>query len=314
MENKDIGNFFKLQNSNYEACLYPFKDCTNKPINAHSIQNARTFDILNEDNHLIQIRHRFTKELNVIIEFKSIGRNDASTFLGLCSQHDNSLFDQIDKNPIDLSNKEQLFLIAYRSVLKEYHAVLTGFVKIQTAYQEKIKSNPHKTFENAFTTIEWIERSHSTNNYKQKFDSALKSRDFSYIKHRIIELNNQTPSIACSQLFSLDNYIIEDDVARIVLNIIPVENDKTIVIFSSISPESSLADDFIQKCFEGNDSSRKYQLSKLVIQNCENFFINPKFFNSWSQDKKQKISDYYINTIGDHDEDSPEFYLFQNEA
>jgi hypothetical protein len=312
MKNQDIGKFFKLQNSKFETCLYPFSDCTSKPINAHSIQNSKTFDTLHENNHLIQIGYRFTKELNIIIDFKSIGRNEASTFLGLCSLHDNLLFDQIDKNHLDLSNEEQLFLIAYRSILKEYHAVLNGFIKIQTAYQEKVKSDPNKSFESAFSTIEWIEKAYDTYNYKLIFDAALKSRDFSNIKHRVIELNNQTPSIACSQLFSIDNYKIQDDVVRIALNIIPTENEKTIVIFSSTIQESSLTDEYIQKCFEGDDFHIKYQLSKLVIQNCENFFINPKFFNTWSQDKKQKISEYYIKTIRNYDEDSPEFYLFQN--
>ena len=58
--------------------------------------------------------------------FKSVGRNDATTFTGLCSEHDRRMFEPIDKATINVLDEEHLFLFAYRSVLRELHADATG--------------------------------------------------------------------------------------------------------------------------------------------------------------------------------------------
>jgi hypothetical protein len=54
----------------------------------------------------------------------SAGRNEASTFTGLCSAHDADLFRPIDTRELDVNDREQFFLLAYRSVTREVHAPL----------------------------------------------------------------------------------------------------------------------------------------------------------------------------------------------
>ena len=48
--------------------------------------------------------------------FKSEGRNEASTFTGLCKFHDNHIFEPIEKHPLNLGNPEYLFLLSYRAL------------------------------------------------------------------------------------------------------------------------------------------------------------------------------------------------------
>ena len=43
-----------------------------------------------------------------VIEFGPVGRNNASTFTGLCSGHDTELFKLIDTEPLDVGNAEQM--------------------------------------------------------------------------------------------------------------------------------------------------------------------------------------------------------------
>ena len=316
MTNKDIGTFFKNHNAKFGRCLYPFHDCSSKPIQAHSIQNSTTFDLLQTNNHLIQLKMQFNPQIEPYLEFKSIGRNEASTFLGMCATHDNALFEPIDKYPIDLENEEQKFLLAYRSVLKEFYAVMTGFIRIQKTYQERIASGliPGSDTKE-MVTVEWGIKAYETHQYKEKFDIALKANDFSSIKHLFLLLNNQPPSIACSQLFSADSYQYGDDVLRVVLNILPIATDKTVILFSSTEKEFSLAQSYLHRCFQGDDNFKKYEISKLVIKNCENFFINPKFFQTWTREKQKKIMEYFSDTFRiDHDQDAVEYYLFENGA
>jgi hypothetical protein len=316
MTNKDIGTFFKIQNSKLGRCLYPFQDCREKPIQAHSIQNSTTFDLLQSDHHLIQLKTRFNSQVQPYIDFQTVGRNEASTFSGLCSTHDNTLFEPIDKFPLDLENENQKFLLAYRSVLKEYYAVMTGFIRLQKAFQEKIASGHIPGSDpKEMVTIEWAVKAYGTHQYKEKFDTALKTKDFSAIKHQFLVFNNQRPSIACSQLFSADSMQFEDDVLRVVMNILPISDNRTIVVFSSTDKEFSLAQSYLYRCFQGDDNFKKYEVSKTVIKNCENFFINPRFFQKWTNEKKEKIIEYFKDTFRtDHDQDAVEYYLFENEA
>lgn len=317
MKNKDIGQFFTIQNSKLGRCLYPFLDCTNKPINAHSIQNSKTFEILQCDNHVIQLKTRFGKDLQPRLDFEPIGRNDASTFLGLCSIHDTSLFEPIDKKPLDIEDEEQLFLLAYRAVLKEFYSVWTGFMKIQKSYHKKVESGltPGENFAKDMIPIEWGVKAYDTHIYKMKFDEAFRDKNFSAIKHRIIKFDNQSPSIACSQMFSADSVEFENDVLRIVLNVLPINKDTTVAIFSSTDKEYNLANSYLHRCFEGDDFYKKYEVSKQILRNCENFFIRPSFYEKWTADKRRLIVDYFIDTFKyDRDDDSKEFYLFENGA
>ena len=73
----------------------------------------------------------------------SVGRNDAITFTGSCSEHDRRIFEPIDKSPINVQDDEHLFLLAYRSVLRELYAVATGAVKNQLGYRAKSGLGPY---------------------------------------------------------------------------------------------------------------------------------------------------------------------------
>lgn len=265
----------------------------------------------------MQIKTRFNSQGQTLVDFEPVGRNEASTFLGLCSHHDNSLFEPIDKHAIDISNDEQLFLLSYRSVLKEYYAVLTGYLKIQKSYLEKVEAGliPGEDLVKDMIPIEFGVNAYETHNYKATYDEALKTRNFKAIRHRTLIFDNQLPSIACSQLFSADSINFKDDVLRIVFNVLPVEIDKTLVIFSTTDEEFNLAESYIQRCFEGDEFFKKYEVSKQVLRNCENFFINPSFFDKWTSEKKKKIVDFYIDTLNnDHDDNAIEYYLFENGA
>lgn len=304
--------YFKLQKASFGRCLYPFSDCELKPINAHSIQNAKIFDLLQEGNHVIQLKSRFDETASPVLGFHPVSRNDASTFLGLCSSHDNSLFRPIDAQ-FDVNNDEHLFLLAYRSLLKEFHASVSAFKRTQLGYQIQVEQGlvPGENEMKDMLPITMGINAFDTYTYKEQFDKALIIKNYSSLRHHVIEFSNQPPAIACSQLFSADSVPFGDDVLRVVLNIMPVSNDRTMVIFSATKDEFALAKEYISRCLGGDEHFRKYEISKIVIRNCENFFVSPKHFRTWSDNKKKTVIDFYRRSMAeDKDEDSAEYYLF----
>lgn len=94
----------------------------NEIISAHSIQKRGQLGLIAENGHV----YRFNADPSTLRQTddgmpqpKMIGINKASAFLGFCKQHDNSLFELIDNEPLK-PNKLQIALYAYRCLCREY--------------------------------------------------------------------------------------------------------------------------------------------------------------------------------------------------
>lgn len=83
--------FFSTMNRGYNRCLDRTMTCTHKAIKAHSIQNSKVIDLLENNGHLIMPLKKMKKDGPVVC-FGLVGRNDATTFEGLCKEHDNNYF------------------------------------------------------------------------------------------------------------------------------------------------------------------------------------------------------------------------------
>ncbi|AWM92342.1 hypothetical protein DJ564_16715 [Pseudomonas sp. 31-12] len=110
------------QQSRKGRCLH-FSDglqC-NEIISAHSIQKRGQLGLIAESGHV----YRLNADLSTLKETegkplpKKIGVNRASTFPGMCKQHDNKLFSPIDDHPLAIDH-HQVALYAYRSICREY--------------------------------------------------------------------------------------------------------------------------------------------------------------------------------------------------
>lgn len=110
------------QQSRKGRCLH-FSDglqC-NEIISAHSIQKRGQLGLIAESGHV----YRLNADLSTLKETggkplpKKIGVNRASTFPGMCKQHDNKLFAPIDDRPLTIDH-HQVALYAYRSICREY--------------------------------------------------------------------------------------------------------------------------------------------------------------------------------------------------
>lgn len=314
MNNDLLKSYYDSFKTKAFLCLYPGMSCTKKPIKAHSIQNSRVFDLLQENDHLIGLRIETDSAHMPTISYASIGRNLASTFEGLCEEHDNQLFLKIDNAELDISNNEQLFLIAYRSVLKELHASMSKAIKLQTAYQKKIDMgliNGFTPSKEALIATQGITDSFETYNYKRELDEAFLQKNYCFLVHRIFEIETSEPTLACSQLFSNNSVRFQDSVSRIIMNIFPISHHLTLAIFSSVYTEKELMDDYLYKCLNTTSYSRYYEVSKLVLRNSENFFLSPRYFAKCDDLKKEKTLDYFKQTVfEDKDIDDINFYLF----
>lgn len=299
----------------YEICFCPGMECASRAIAAHSVQNNGILDRLAEDGHVIspRIQVRFSNQ-PPNYAFERIGRNKATTFTGLCAQHDTELFKPIDIGPMDLNSAEHLFLLSYRSVLKEAHATRKSVVDTQGLYKLGAKHGFYsldRPSDPGMLAVEQMINAYLVEETKSHFDAAYLERKWDALRHTILSLDVQ-PCLAVSSMLSTDLYSTHvDGPAYVTLNVFPNE-DRTVAVFSCLAPDSVLMAERFSSLHAASGAYQLYELSKLILQRCENLVIAPRHYESFSSRQREAIEEYFRkNTGGDEFKvESPDIFLF----
>ncbi len=308
-----INHFFKVHGISSDSCHEPTEKCERKAIHAHSIPNSTVLDRLSHEGHVIMPQLKLKMPPPAEIEFKRVGRNNATTFTGLCSKHDNDIFRPIDEAIPDLANNEHLFLLAYRAVLREYHDVLQNALRFQSTYQKRVEvglSSGTEPCDFGMFATAHLCNAFECYEYKRYFDLAYLANDWSQLEHYVVILKNQSPSIAVSSMFSLDD-IDAPETPRIALSIYPTEQDVA-VVFSSTTNDAPFVNKYLNRLLTSELYYQKYLISKLVLQSCNNFVMDPQYYDLMSQDQKYSICQFYVDTVLSNaiDHEDERLYLF----
>lgn len=297
---------FKFRGTEFARCFAPGVLCENKAVRAHSVQNATALDLLAVDGHVIVPAHRMTLE-RFDVALEPVGRNKATTFKGLCAEHDEAIFAPIDKVPVDFSSEQHLFLLAYRAVLFELHASCAAGWLLQMGYQKRVElgfdASDRPTPAGLFATDRLI-GAYETFQYKVEFDKILAKPGYALLESDVIELVVERPTVAASAVFSLDGQAnVEGDIVRVSLSILPVDHDRTLVVFSYLPKDAPAARSGLDRILGAAGAYQKYELSRYLLNHCANFVLAPDFVDQWSHHKSNAIADYFRRTILQNDLD-----------
>jgi len=313
--NELIASMFQLRGEEFERCFWPDMSCRRPAIRAHSVQNARALDLLAESGHVVAPVLRMNVESGPSIELQRVGRNRATTFAGLCAEHDREIFAPIEIGDLDVNNPEHLFLLAYRATFYETHSSAAAVVVMQSAYLKRADLGLDSRDESSLAGRMAVERMyafHQTWLYKSEFDFAYLNKRFDAIQHDVLELSVEKPSVAACALFSLDDVHRDDDIVRVCLTVLPVEERKTLALFSYLPPDAVRARFALDRVLNGIGSYQKYELSRRLINHCQNFVLSPSFVDAWTGQQKQIVTGLFHRTVGanDFDFDDPALMLF----
>lgn len=159
---------------------------------------------------------------------------------------------------------------------------------------------------------EHLLRSYSFYRYKAaNFDIPYLQGRFDSLKHDVIEIDGQEPTLAASTFNSLEP-IIRDKFTGIIINVIPVASRKMFVIFSYAADEAGRARASLDRILSSSGGLQKFELSKHLLAVTENFALNPTFVDSWSDEKREAIIRAFEKTINALPEvgENSEFMLF----
>lgn len=313
--NEMKSHFFSSMGSQMNKCLEKSMMCKNKAIRAHSIQNSRVLDLLCEDGHVVQFKLKVSSDTPPTPEYKSIGRNNATTFAGLCSEHDREIFEDIDTKELDCTNQRQMFLLCYRAVLRELHATMDAAVTIQGAYLKRVELglDPKDVPSPAgMEAVFHMMKSWRTYRYKCKYDDIEENDAYDKLIHFVRVLETERPTIAASVLFGLGKYTGQEDIIGVALNILPLNKSKTLIAFSYLKEHKAEIESEFSTMFSSDGHYFNYLVSKVLLRYGENFVVNPAYFNGWPKEKCIKTTEYFTSTMhnSDHEDENEHLYLF----
>lgn len=290
-------------------------NCHNSVVQAHSVQNSQILDLPVRDGHVKALTKRIDKNTGPAIDFNDVGRNQATTFGGFCASHDSEIFKAIDTKSFQADDPEHLFLTSYRAVARELHALMEAAVRIQASYEDRIKlgfDTGNEPEPAGMLALEYMVKSHSTHHYKCSFDKALIAKRYGDVLHDVIYIGHQRANVAVCSLFSIDHQTRNGDYVRIALNVLPQSSELSVVVFGYLPEDGELVRPFLHPTLTAEKHYQKYLLSKLILNNCENFVVSPASYDDWPQEKRNAIRDYFVSTLlqGNLEVENEHFCLF----
>jgi hypothetical protein len=256
-----------------------------------------------------------TPASGMTVNFDLVGLKEATAFTGLCAEHDDALFAPIEKRELDPSNEEHLFLLAYRSLLKEFHEQIVAASRLQTMYQHRIAEgldSPVLPSKAGLYATHRIMTAFDTYQYKIDLDQAYMARDFGSLVHHVVEIDVARPTVAVSSLYSVDDVPVGDETLRLHFTVLPVSMSRTLAVFSYPARFGRAARRHLRPMLRSDSRKRLHDLSRMTIENCGNLVVAPDFVASWSAEKREAIVAHFTHTAmhppGTHD--SPHFELF----
>ena len=142
----------KLHKLSYKTCLYgrfiSSKNCDGKGIKAHTISRANILRNFTPNGHVYSFLHdinlfKIHKNNGRIKSARKIGINNASTFYGFCSYHDNKLFEEIDQKNLINIQPGDMKLYGLRITARELYLKLRS-LELFKRYLALIERNEEK--------------------------------------------------------------------------------------------------------------------------------------------------------------------------
>ena len=276
-------------------CWAPLVDCKNPPIRAHSIQNSRILESLQENGVVSKIGE-VVRDKETYLAFENVGRNKATTFRGFCAEHDAALFKVLDEEPMGALSKRQKALLTWRAISHEMADKMAIGSNFQNQYAKAIArgeasaDEPHPF---GMEAIAWMKVLHDFFIYRQRhLDGYITGQaDLKEYRLKHYILKGTGAIVAASSFFTFE----KTEQAYMAFNVYPWDGD-THVLFGYSREHTRLAAPLARSILtKGQVDEAK--LSALIIGRMHNFVLKPSVVSSWTDQKREEILAAYGTTI-----------------
>jgi hypothetical protein len=294
------------KNGSYRKCSAKgiVDECSGNIVKAHTISKSGSLKTIAVDSHVMGTKVNLSElhKSQGKVTLHRVGINTASTFTGFCAHHDKTLFAPLEDHPIVL-NDEQLFLLAYRSIARELFA---KEISANTADFMHGADRGHDPFLQVMMQYLATEFSSGVDlalkelqSIKAKMDGMLAARDFSKLKHFVIEFSQQ-PEVLVSATtqpdFDFDGEKLQDfgstdiEMSHIIFNSIAYDN-RGAFVFTWIEEHGEICRKFIESLAKLDEKEMANALIRFSYSYAENTWASPNWWDSIGSEVKKDISD-----------------------
>jgi hypothetical protein len=295
-------------------CSHPVKaECCLPIKNAHSLQRQGSLKLLEKTvkgNSFIycHTERQINKKYN-FLDLKPIGRKDASTFYGFCDFHDTNLFKEIENDPeaTDIDNNLHCFLHTYRSFSHSYHRKYEEY-KLFTSSEPEVLNYLNKYYGKDIDKVrQGIKLAlQDLEVPKKRLDEILINKTYEDLEFYCYEFPYRCP-VSCAgvstpghfkngtpfNLSDSENVSYSD----IFTTVLPF-SERTVIILATF-PDDLLGIKYLDELDHiSNTLEFQKYLSFHIINNLENVYISPKFYDRKSYKWRQsycKLIDIIAN-------------------
>lgn len=307
-------------------CLCPKEHstvCQGNIINAHTVSKSSGLKAIAKNGHVYSFllpveKHAKIrlKNPNAILEPHLSGINKSSTFTGFCKKHDMAIFSPIE-NESFTARKEQLFLLTYRSIAREYFGKVAQ-ANLEQSIRECDKGRnifeqiEHQGSVDALTTGVGL-ANRDLKYQKDTLDNILINNAHENISGFVIECKKIPSFMCCGSIFPhydfqgnrVQNFLDFDArLKSLTLNIIAF-NGVGYVVFSWLNSDSDVCEEFIASLKKVGENRITDAVIRLLFENFENKFANPEWWDSLPRNKQSQLNKkFHISLSPNYDIDS----------
>lgn len=280
---KHLQKFKSRKANNSIHCM--IEGCDHPAIQSHSISKQCYLENIATEGHLVRFEPRDNK-LERKLVLRTIGINDATVFKGYCSQHDNTIYEEIDNGPIN--SIKGLFLQCLRVIDYSLYWEQFGYRYMQAVIQ-KLRNELGKDISSLF--------------YSGKYDNTFEiCKIRNIIKHEI--QNNRFQGFGWHlHIHTYDNYEVHFERSDLKFPV-AMYNYFTLntghLVYVIVLPAKDYTD-LIMLCNKELNLGVRWQyivrdpISLLnFVEGCmimgENWVASPSIFDHMSEEKKQVIA------------------------
>lgn len=270
-------------------------NCAQQIVSAHAIQKSQLRKLARADGHVYGFRFGGKRDHRNFSWPEPVGLNVATTFTGVCSHHDNTLFRAIETKPF-FAQHEQMFLFHYRALLFEHYRRQNFYTKLKAIYEKLHSEGLAEEFRDTAEILDAnTDDVRDVALAKDAADKVFGIGNFSDLMFACWTCEAPAPIAGVISIAPMKDFLGEriqypskgTALKWVTLTISPIEGKTTFIIGSN--SKDSISSRFIES-FEAVAPSRRMQtLISYCLCCMEDLIFLPHFWESLNHTQKEAI-------------------------
>ncbi len=272
-------------------CMYPIK-CNNPSVRAHAVQRRGPLALVAEGGFVVAPDKEGAKNLGdePQMRIKRTGWKEATTFRGLCSNHD-SMFAPVESGTLNYSDSEHTFLLAYRACMKTVYELNRGVLWQQFGAEELEKQGlipPKQINPLRIQAQHFAAAARMAEAFKDILDKAYLGGAYTRLEDEVFDVPGQGGVVASSGMFA-DRDEPGGAPAFMMVNLVP-EAKRHVLLISYLRAQREAHRPYIDMIKTRFGLSLRQQISRLVVMRLRSFALRPSMWRSFPSGQQEAIT------------------------